>query len=115
MTLDLLQPNKSDALNYLDSGAAAPPRYAHATLLYGATTAPYIQEYMVGPLPISGNSTVSELNYIYTKGKGQQLYFLADAASIQALQLQVGTQIQNITKALLNGVRFSTVPHNAWR
>ena len=50
--VELLQPNKSDALSYLDNGAAAPDRYARAELKFGATEEPYLQEYVVGPLPV---------------------------------------------------------------
>ena len=106
MTIDLLQPNKSDAVKYLDQSGPAPPRYAQATLQYGATLEPYVQEYQVGPLPISGNSSVTPLSYIYNSGgKGKQRIYNADALPIAEFQLQVGTQVANITQKLLNGVR----------
>ena len=105
MTIDLLQPNKSDAINYLDNGGPAPPRYAHATIQVGATLRPYVQEYQVGPLPITQQSTVTPLSYIYNSGgKGKQYIYNADAVSIAEFQYQVGTQVANITKKLLNGV-----------
>lgn len=105
LNLDLLQPNKSDALRFLDSGAAAPPRYAQATLQFGATTKPYIREYMVGPLPVTkGKTTVAPLDYIYNKGQGVQRVYNADPVAQQEFGLQVGASIQNVTKKLLNGV-----------
>lgn len=103
-TIDLLQPNKSDAIKYLDQGGPAPPRYAQATLQFGATLEPYIQEYQVGPLPITNQSTVSELNYIYNSGRGRQRIYNADAVSIAQFQYKIATQVANITQRLLNGV-----------
>ncbi|KAF2233127.1 amine oxidase catalytic domain-containing protein [Viridothelium virens] len=108
VTIDLLQPNKSDAINYLDNGAPAPPRYAHATVQFGATLEPYVQEYQVGPLPITNQSAVTELNYIYNSGKGKQRIYNADAASIATFQYQVGTQVANITSRLINGTAIGS-------
>ena len=36
VTMDVLQPNKTDALAYLDQGALPPPRYARATLQFNS-------------------------------------------------------------------------------
>ena len=105
ITVELLQPNKSDALPYLDSYAPAPARYAKATLQFGATAEPYIQEYMVGPLPVvAGKTSYAELSYIYTSGSGRSRVYNADAASVQAFNLKVGAGIADITRDLLNGV-----------
>ena len=105
MTIDLLQPNKSDAINYLENNGSAPPRYAQATILNGATLQPFIQEWQVGPLPVGNGTLLTELNYIYNKGKGVQNYYQADAALIQQFQYNTSIQVQNITQKLLNGVR----------
>lgn len=111
MTVELLQPNKSDAVAYLDSGAPAPTRYAKTTLQFGATLEPYIQEYMVGPLPVNngtganGTTSYAELNYIYNKGIGRQRVYNADSLALAAFNVQVGAGIADITQALLNGVR----------
>ena len=116
LDVQLLQPNKSDALGYLDTGAAAPTRFGKATLQFGATEQPYIQEYMVGPLPVTeGQTTCVELNYIYNKGTGKQYIYNADQAQVAAFNIEVATGIQDITQDLLNGV--STEPRtyrNSW-
>ncbi|KAL9111597.1 MAG: hypothetical protein Q9187_007909 [Circinaria calcarea] len=109
LTVELLQPNKSDALSYLDSGAQAPARYAKTTLQFGATLEPYIQEYMVGPLPATngtatnGTASYAELNYIYNKGSGRQRVYNADALALATFNVEVGAGIADITQALLNG------------
>ena len=107
MTIDLLQPNKSDAIKYLDQGGPAPSRYAQATIQFGATLEPYVQEYVVGPLPITNQSAATELNYIYNSGKGKQRIYNADYALLAKFQYQVATQVANITQRLLNGVSHS--------
>ncbi|KAL6364234.1 hypothetical protein LRP88_02151 [Fusarium phalaenopsidis] len=104
VTLDLLQPNKTDALAYLEGRGPAPARYARATLQFNSQLQPYIQEYMVGPLPVKKGSTrYEELNYIFTSGRGRINVYNADGDAIAAFNLKVGAEIQDITKRLLNG------------
>jgi primary-amine oxidase len=110
VTMDLLQPNKTDALAYLEGHGPAPPRYARATLQFNSQLQPYIQEYMVGPLPINkGSARYEELNYIFTSGRGRTNVYNADGDAIAAFNLQVGTEIKDITKQLLNGVSIPSV------
>lgn len=107
VSLDLLQPNKTDALIYLEGNGPAPTRYARATLQFNSQVQPYIQEYMVGPLPVQEGSTqYEELNYIFTSGRGRTNVYNADSEAIAAFNLEVGADIQDITKKLLNGVRI---------
>ena len=103
--MDLLQPNKTDALAYLDDDGPPPQRYARATLQFNSKEQPYIQEYMVGPLPlVKGEAKVEELNYIFTSGRGRTNVYNADGEAIAEFNLKVGKQIKDITKDLLNGV-----------
>jgi len=48
---ELLTPNKTDVLPYLDGSGPAPKRYARVVISYGATENPYRQEYMVRYAP----------------------------------------------------------------
>lgn len=105
VSLDLLQPNKTDALTYLEGHGPAPTRYARATLQFNSQMQPYIQEYMVGPLPVKEGSTqYEELNYMFTSGRGRINVYNADSEAIAAFNLAVGADIKKITKKLLNGV-----------
>lgn len=105
MTMDLLQPNKTDALAYLDDNGPPPARFARATLQFNSQDQPYIQEYMVGPLPLAdATGRHKELNYIFTSGRGRTNVYNADTEAIAAFNLEVGSQIKNITAQLLNGV-----------
>lgn len=109
VTMDVLQPNKSDALAYLEGRGPAPARYARATLQFNSQLQPYIQEYMVGPLPIKKGSRYEELNYMFTSGRGRTKVYNADGEAIAAFNLKVGTEIKDITKKLLNGVSIPPV------
>nr|CEG04517.1 unnamed protein product [Fusarium clavum] len=113
VSLDLLQPNKTDALAYLEGNGPAPNRYARATLQFNSRLQPYIQEYMVGPLPVQEGSTqYEELNYMFTSGRGRTNVYNADSDAIAAFNIGVGADIQNITKKLLNGTATGTKDDN---
>jgi primary-amine oxidase len=68
LLVELLLPNKTDALAYLEGKAPPPPRFAHAILDIRTTKTAYIQDFVVGPLPISPRTTVNPLNYPYNHG-----------------------------------------------
>ncbi|KAF8245031.1 amine oxidase catalytic domain-containing protein [Wilcoxina mikolae CBS 423.85] len=69
LLVELLLPNKTDALHYANGKGAAPPRYAHAVLdMRKDTTTPYILDLQIGPLPISPRTRVSPLTYPYNHG-----------------------------------------------
>ena len=61
------RPPKSDAVAYLDhpDTAAAPPRYAHVVVHHGAAAEPYVQDYVVGPLPVGPQTSMRKLSEIY--------------------------------------------------
>ncbi|KAL8725316.1 MAG: hypothetical protein Q9181_006455 [Wetmoreana brouardii] len=104
IVVELLQPNKSDALSYLASRSAAPTRHARVLIRFGATLEPYLQEYQVGPLPVvNGSTTLAPLDYIYNKGKGYQRLHDVDTDAIAAFTYGIGAKLGDITKQLLNG------------
>ena len=105
LQVDLLQPKKSEALSYLNSGSAAPQRYARVVVQFGASLEPYIQEFQVGPLPVAnGSTTLAPLDSIYNKGKGYIRVYDQDAAAIQAYTYSISTSVADLTQSLLNGV-----------
>ncbi|KAI4252160.1 MAG: hypothetical protein LQ352_004444, partial [Teloschistes flavicans] len=105
ITVELLQPNKSDALSYLDSGSQAPVRHARALIRFGATLEPYLQEYLVGPLPVAaGKTTVAPLDSIFNKGRGYQRLYNVDTEALTAFSYgYTSTNISDISQQLLNG------------
>lgn len=58
----MLKPGKYAAADYTENGGAKPARYAKAIINFQATTEPYLQEYSIGPLPVSNSTKVSKLN-----------------------------------------------------
>ncbi|KAL8685663.1 MAG: hypothetical protein Q9218_007622 [Villophora microphyllina] len=105
LTVELLQPNKSDAISYLDSTSQAPVRQARAILRFGATLEPYLQEYVVGPLPVAaGKTTVAPLDYIFNKGRGYQRLYNVDIDALTAFAYgYAAANISDISQQLLNG------------
>lgn len=50
-TIELHVPNKEQTLNFLDKNRAAPQREADVVVFMGGEKQPYVQEFIVGPLP----------------------------------------------------------------
>ena len=61
------RPAKRDAVAFLDrpDAAPAPPRYAHVVVHHGAAPEPYVQDYLVGPLPLGPATTMRPLKEVY--------------------------------------------------
>ncbi|KAJ7032822.1 copper amine oxidase [Mycena alexandri] len=101
--VDLVQPNKTDALAYLDNGGPIPARYAMARIAFGATEKPYLQEFMVGPLPISKTSTYESLDWPTTSGSSKIRNYNADDDLLTQWNLDVTASVADIVLDLLNG------------
>ncbi|KAK8234385.1 membrane copper amine oxidase [Phyllosticta capitalensis] len=103
--VELMIPNKTDSLAYLDGNATAPARYAHVQLDHRATEEPYFQDILVGPLPIKNGTTRYEpLTYPYTrKTDGRVRNLEADSDSLSDWKHNVSASIADITLELFNG------------
>ncbi|KAJ6629905.1 copper amine oxidase [Mycena sp. CBHHK59/15] len=101
--VDLVQPNKTDALDYLDHGGAVPDRYAVARIAFGATEEPYVQDFIVGPLPISHSSTYASLDWAATSGTAKIRNYNADEDLLTQWNLNVTATVADIVLDLLNG------------
>ncbi|KAI7777849.1 hypothetical protein LA080_002972 [Diaporthe eres] len=73
LSIDLLQPNKTDVLPFLAGGGVAPQRYARATLGFGNSQEPYIQEYIVGPMAKGNRTQARPLTFLSTRPPGKKL------------------------------------------
>ncbi|KAE8553836.1 hypothetical protein EYB25_002374 [Talaromyces marneffei] len=107
--VQVLQPNKTDALPYLNGEGSKPLRYATATLQFQATLEPYLQEYIIGPLPISKKTTVQPLNYPFNKGVGRQRIYNADAGAYGDFLANVSKSVEDILMEMFNGT-FTNSP-----
>lgn len=107
--IDTLHTNKSDVLPYIDGDGPLPPKYARAIIFEGGKANPGSQEYMIGPLPVSGTTTIQPLDYIYNGGMGGFVPYnarYADAPksnAIAPLITEAMTNISDITMALFEG------------
>lgn len=110
--IDTVHTNKTDILPYIDGDAEAPPKYARVVIFEGGKEVPGSQEYMVGPLPVSEETTVEPLDYIYNGGSGGFVPFNAryhdgaKSAAAEPLVVEIMTNISDITQALFQGAAY---------
>lgn len=66
--VEAIEPNKTDALAYLDGDAAVPTKWAKVVLDMRATDEPYFQDIIVGPIPLNNaTATWTPLTYPLTR------------------------------------------------
>lgn len=106
LLVELMVPNKTEVLPYLDGNASAPTRWAHVVLDERATLDPVYQDILVGPLPVTNGSTFWQpLEYPYTRktdGKIRNLDADSDTLYSEWL-LKIGASIKDITLDLWGG------------
>ncbi|KXJ85223.1 copper amine oxidase [Microdochium bolleyi] len=104
LSVELMLPNKTEVLQYIDGNATASPvRHARAILMFGATENPYVREYMVGPLPICNTSTVSPYTFRTTRGgDGKVTVRNADQSKYVELSASILREAEDVTKFLWN-------------
>ncbi|KAH8878807.1 copper amine oxidase [Thozetella sp. PMI_491] len=73
--MEVLKPNKTDVLAYLNGNASSVPRHARVVINRGAARVPDVTEYFVGPLPISPNTKIQPLDYFYNGRNGPRVLF----------------------------------------
>ncbi|KIN07075.1 hypothetical protein OIDMADRAFT_21986 [Oidiodendron maius Zn] len=105
LLVELMRPNKTDVLNYIDHKGAAPPVYAHVVIDHRASVEPYYGDLLVGPLPVKNGTTKWEpLEYPYTrKTQGHVRNLDADDTLQQSWLYNLSASISDITLDLWNG------------
>ncbi|KAG4421066.1 hypothetical protein IFR04_005829 [Cadophora malorum] len=105
LMIELMEPNKTDVLNYLENSGPLPSRYAHVIINHRASEEPVYQDLLVGPLPLQHDTVTSEpLTYPYTrKTEGKVRNLDADDETWQAWKANVSSTILDITLDLWNG------------
>ncbi|GAA5979366.1 hypothetical protein JCM11641_005014 [Rhodosporidiobolus odoratus] len=99
--IDLATPNKTETLEYLAGTAGVPPRMALATILVGATDEPYVEEFLVGPLPVSEETTVSPYSFRTTKGTSKQRRYDAEEDTQYEVYAEVAAEVDDVIEAIL--------------
>ena len=105
LLVELMIPNKTDVLAYIDGDAKAPTRYAHVSLDLRATLEPTYRDILVGPLPVNNLTTSWQgLEYPYTRKTGGNIRNLnADDITLYQWIYNVSATISDITLDLWGG------------
>ena len=100
--VETLKPNKTDAVAYLyDDGPSPPERWAKAAIAQNLEDGPYMVYYMIGPLPITKDSTILPLYYPFNSGRNNVPNPIQDFAAIQDFALVMAEDVSDITQELL--------------
>jgi primary-amine oxidase len=104
LLVELQHPNKTDALAYIDGSGPEPLRYARAVIDHKADENPYIQDILIGPLPVvNGTTTWAPLEYTLTrKTEGKVRSLEADGDAYEDWLIEVSTSVADITMDLWN-------------
>lgn len=104
--VEVLHPNKTDALRYLDSDASIPPRYARVVINQGATEQAGLLEYSVGPLPPSQETTIDPLIWPYNSGRNFVRNPLPSYEDFVRWFDSLGNEVSDIVDDLLREVLY---------
>ncbi|KAG9521807.1 putative membrane copper amine oxidase, partial [Aureobasidium melanogenum] len=110
LLVELMHPNKTDVLDYLDNAGPVPDRYAHVVLDHRACEEPYYEDILVGPIESFGvkNGTTrwEPLEYPYTRktaGRVRNLDADADDTLYSHWIYKISATISDITLDLWGG------------
>ena len=100
-TVETLRPNKSDATPYLYDGADIPERWAKVAVSQNFDNEPYMVYYMTGPLPISKDTEVLPLSYVFNNGRNYVRNPVQDFFAIMDFGLSIAQNLSDVTEELL--------------
>ncbi|KAI1611348.1 copper amine oxidase [Exophiala viscosa] len=99
--IELLRPNKTDAVEYLESHKARPDRWARVSSLEIHDDDAFIVDYMVGPLPPSNDTQILPLEYNHNSGRNYVQSPVSDVFAMLDWALSIGENASDITQELL--------------
>ena len=103
--IEVLRPNKSDAVSYLDGSGARPDRHARVSIVHTKDNQTRFIEYMVGPLPPSNLTTISVLAYPHKHQVRSSIDSpITDIFAFFAWARMVGESVADVTQDLLGAV-----------
>lgn len=65
---------------------------------------------MIGPLPVSNETTLQPLNYPFNKGVGIQKIYNADPGAYSQFLVNISASVEDILMVLFNGVSIIALP-----
>lgn len=102
MSVELMMPNKTDILPLLSNSSGTPTRYALAAVMFGAPEEAYLQEFKVGPLPITNASAVLPFTFANTRKDPKISVVNPDTDDYAIFNLQNMKDAEDVTKKLWN-------------
>jgi primary-amine oxidase len=110
LSVELMMPNKTEILPLLSNSTGTPTRYALAAVMFGAPEEAYIQEFKVGPLPVTNSSAVLPFTFANTR-KDQKLTVVnPDTDDYATFNLNNMKDAEDVTKKLWNLVSLMLSP-----
>jgi len=103
--IEVLHPNKTDALKYLDSDDAIPPRYAKVIVNQGSTEQAGLVQYSVGPLPPSQETKIEPLIWPFNSGRNFVKNPLPHYEEVVDWFGALGNEVTDVIDDLLGEVR----------
>lgn len=107
MSVELMMPNKTEVLPLLSSSNGTPTRYALAAVMFGAPEQAYVQEFKVGPLPITNASAVLPFTFANTRKNPKITVVNPDAEDYGIFNLKNMKDAEDVTKKLWNLVSLT--------
>lgn len=101
VTIETLQPNKSQAVPYLFEEQSRPGRWAKTVLSHQTKEGPFLSYYAVGPLPVSSETRAEPLTYPFNSGRHSVPNLMADFPQSIAWALGLAENVSDITTELL--------------
>lgn len=98
---ELLRPNKSQFLSFVDEGShPKPPRWASVLVYHGADGDVTLDEYSVGPLPPSPETEIRPLTFYHNSAKSTSPNLVPDSMSLKDWPYSIARDISDITQSL---------------
>ena len=99
--IEVLRPNKSSAISYLDDVGQEPDRYAKVSVVQSYSSKAFTSEYLVGPLPVSNSTRVQPLIFPHNSGRNYVETALPDMILFFSVVMGIGHDVVDITEDLL--------------
>lgn len=101
VTIETLQPNKSQAVSFLFDEKDQPARWAKVVLSHHTEDGPLLTYYAVGPLPVSAETKAELLTYPFNSGFNSVPNLMADFVGSAEWALALAENVSDITSTLL--------------
>ena len=99
--IEVLRPNKSDVVDYLDKDGPVPERWARLSHVETKGDDAFIVEYMVGPLPPSNVTNILPLTYCHNSDRNQVQSPISGIWALLDWAFEIGDNASDITLDLL--------------